>query len=139
MGFGELFEEGLRRVKLEGQGRFADGDGGGFLTHLLALEVALEGVEEEAIMGDAVPVEDLLFLLGANTVVLVEEVQKSALGLLEGGVGAGFEVTQVREDTFLELLGILDGPTKSLEAEGQTANDVGAGDMKEIVPVCHGS
>ena len=74
----------------------------------------------------AVPVEDLLLLLGANAVVLVEEVEERAFRLLERGIGAGFEVAQVREDAFLEFLRVLHGSAKGLEAEGQASHDVGA-------------
>ena len=55
MGLGELLVQALRRVVLERQGRLADGDGGGFLAHLLALQVTLESVEEQTIMRDAEP------------------------------------------------------------------------------------
>lgn len=88
LGFGELLKQGLRRIELERQGGLVDGDGGGLLAHLLALQVAFQRVEEEAVVGDAVPVEDLLLLLGADAVVLVEQVEKGALGLLERRVGA---------------------------------------------------
>jgi hypothetical protein len=92
---GELLEERLRRVKLEREGRLAHGHGRGLLAHLLALEVALQRVEEEAVVGYAVPVEDLLLLLGADAVVLVEEIKECALGLLERGVCPRLEVAQI--------------------------------------------
>lgn len=68
---GKLLKEGLRRVELEGKGGLADSHGGGLLSHLLALQVALERVEEKTVVGNAVPVEDLLLLLCADAVVLV--------------------------------------------------------------------
>lgn len=104
------------------------------MAHLLALEIALEGVKEEAVVGYAVPVEDLLLLLRADAVVLVEEVKEAALGLLKGRVGAGLEVAQVGEDALLELLRVLHGPAEGLEAEGEASYDVGAGDVEEVVP-----
>jgi hypothetical protein len=73
---------------LERECGLADGDSGGFLTHLLALQVALQRVKEEAIMWHAVPVEDLLLLLGSDAVVLVEEVKEGALGLFQRGIGS---------------------------------------------------
>jgi hypothetical protein len=134
LSLGQLLIQRLRRVVLEGQSRFADSDGGGFLAHLLTLQVSLQGVEEEAVMGDAVPIEDLLLLLRSDTVVLVEEVEESALGLFQRGIGSRLEIAQVREDTFLKLLGVLDGSTKGLESERQATNNVGAGDVEEVVP-----
>lgn len=85
-------------------------------------------------MRDAVPVEDLLLLLRSDAVVLVEKVQEGALGLLEGSISSGLQVSQIREDTLLELLGVLDGASESLEAEGQTADDVSARDVEQVVP-----
>lgn len=86
-------------------------------------------------MGYAVPVEDLLLLLGANAIVLVEEIQEARLGLLEGGIGARFQIPQIRKDALFEFLGVLDRPSEGLKSERQTPHDVGAGDVKEIVPV----
>ena len=74
LGLGELLKQRLGRIKLKGQSRLVHCYRGSFLSHLLALQVALERVEKEAIMGHAVPVEHLLLLLRADTVVLVEEV-----------------------------------------------------------------
>lgn len=71
LSFCELLKERLRRIELEGQSWFADCDRGRLLAHLLALEVALEGIEEEAIMRHAVPVKDLLFLLCTDAIVLI--------------------------------------------------------------------
>ena len=135
LSLGELLIERLGRVEFEGQGGFADGDGGGLLAHLLALEIALERIEEEAIVGDAVPVEDLLLFLGTDAVVLVEEVEKGALGLFQGGIGSSLEVAQVREDPLLELLGVLDRTPKGLEAESQASDDISARDVKEVIPI----
>lgn len=134
LGLGELLEQRLGRVELEGEGGLVDGDGGGLLAHLLPLEIPLEGIEKEAVVGHAVPVEDLLLLLGPDAVVLVEEVQEAALGLFQRGIGAGLQVSQIGEDALLELLGVLDGAAEGLEAEGQASHDVGAGDVEEIVP-----
>lgn len=92
LGLGELLKEGLRGIVFKRQGGLADGSRGGVLTHLFALEVALKGVEKEAIMGHAVPVKDLLLLLCANAIILVEKVEKGALGFFEGGIGARLEV-----------------------------------------------
>jgi hypothetical protein len=74
------------------------------LVHLLALQITLECIEEQSIVGNAVPVKHLLFLLRANAVVFVQEVQERALGLLEGCIGAGFEISQVGEDTLFKFL-----------------------------------
>ena len=70
----ELLEQGLRRVKFEGKSRLANGDCGGFLAHLLALQVPLQCVKEQAIMRHAIPIENLLLLLRSNAIVLVEKV-----------------------------------------------------------------
>jgi len=135
LSLGELLEEGLRGIVFERQSRLAHGHGGRLLTSLLTLEVAFESIEEESIMWNAVPVEDLLFLLCANTVVLVEEIEERALGFFERGIGARFEVAQVGEDTLFELLGILDRSTEGLKAEGEAADNVGAGDVEEVAPM----
>jgi len=73
------------------------------LSHLLPLQVPFKGIEEETIVRDAIPVEDLLLLLCPNTVVLVKEVEEGALGLFERSIGTGLEVSQVGEDAFFEL------------------------------------
>jgi hypothetical protein len=135
LGLGELLEERLRRVKFEGERGLADGDCSGFLTHLLSLEVAFKGVQKETVMRHAVPVEDFLLLLRANAVVLVEEVQKRALRLLQRSIGSRFQVAEVREDTLLEFLRILHRSAKGLETEGQATDDVGTRDVEEVVPI----
>ena len=135
LGLGQLLEKGLRRVEFEGHGRFADGDRGRLLTHLLALQVPLESIQEQAIMRHAVPVKHLLLLLGPDAVVLVEEIQECALRFLEGRIGAGLEIAQVGEDALFELFGVFDGATKRLESECEAADDVGTGDVEEVAPV----
>lgn len=85
-------------------------------------------------MGHAIPIEHFLLLLGADAVVLVKKVEKGALGLLQGGIGPGLEISQIREDSLLELLGVLDRTAKGLEPERQASNNVGTRDVKEIVP-----
>lgn len=85
-------------------------------------------------MGNAVPVKDLLLLLCPDAVVLVEKVQKGALGLLERGIGSRLEISQIREDAFLKLLGVLYWTAKGLEAERETSYDIGAGDVEKVVP-----
>lgn len=85
-------------------------------------------------MRNTVPVEDLLLFLGADAVVLVEEVKEGALGLFERGVVASLEIAEIGEDALFELLRVLDRTTEGMEAEGETADDVGAGDVKEIGP-----
>ena len=85
-------------------------------------------------MGDTVPVKDLLLLLSANAVVLVEEVKEGALGLLQRSISARLEVSQVRKDTFLELLGVLDRSAKGLETEGQASHNVCARNVEKVVP-----
>jgi hypothetical protein len=82
----------------------------------------------------AVPVKHLLLLLRADTVVFVQEIEERALGLLQRGVGAGFEVPQIGENAFFEFLRVLDWATEGLKAEGQASDDVGAGDVKQVVP-----
>lgn len=86
-------------------------------------------------MWDAVPVENLLLFLGPNAVVFVQEIQERALGFFERGIGAGFEVAQVGEDSFFEFLRVLDGATERLEAKGQASYDIGTRDVEEVVPV----
>jgi hypothetical protein len=74
LSLGELLEQRLARVKLERESRLADGHCCSLLAHLLALQVAFQGVEEQTVVRYAVPVKDLLLLLGADAVVLVQEV-----------------------------------------------------------------
>lgn len=81
-------------------------------------------------MRDTVPVEHLLLLLRANAIIFVQKIQKRALGLFEGRIGAGFEVSQIGKDALLKLFRILHGTTKRLKSERKAANDVGTRDMK---------
>jgi hypothetical protein len=104
------------------------------LSHLLTLEVALKSIEEESIVWYAVPVEYLLLLLCPNAVVLVQEIQETTLGLFEGGIGAGLEISQIREDSLLKLLGVLYWTPKCLETKGKTSYNIGTRDVKKIVP-----
>ena len=85
-------------------------------------------------MWHAVPVEDLLFLLCANAVVLVEKIQEATLWLFERGIGARLQVAQVGEDTLLKLLGVLDWTAKGLESEREASHDIGAGYVEEVIP-----
>lgn len=85
-------------------------------------------------MRDAIPIENLLLLLCANAVVLVKEIKERALGFFEGGIGAGLEVAQIGEDTFFELLCILDRTAEGLEAESQTAHNVRASYVEKVAP-----
>lgn len=86
-------------------------------------------------MGNAVPVEHLLFLLGANAVVLIKEIKERALGFFEGRIGASLKISQVGKDTLLEFLRILNRATERLESESETTDDIGTGNVKEITPV----
>ena len=85
-------------------------------------------------MGDAVPVEYLLLLLRSDAVVLVEEVKEWTLGLLERGIGARFEVSQIREDALFEFLRVFDRAAEGLESKRQASHNVSAGDVEEVVP-----
>lgn len=69
----ELLEQRLARVPSEANRRFANRLRCTFLTELLSLEVAVERVEEEAVVWNGEPVEDLLLLLCTDAVVLEEE------------------------------------------------------------------
>ena len=82
-----------------------------------------------------VPIEDLLLLLSTNAVVLVHKVQKWTFWLLEGGICSGLQITQVRENSFLEFLGVLDWSPESLEAKGQATDNIRARDVEQIIPV----
>jgi hypothetical protein len=86
-------------------------------------------------MGHTVPVKDLLLLLRSDTVVLVQEVKKAALWLLKGGICARFQVPQVRKDTLLEFLRVLHRATKCLESKRKATDNIGAGNVKEIIPI----
>ena len=88
-------------------------------------------------MRHAVPVKHLLLLLRSDAIVLVHEVKKWALWLLEGCIGARLEVAQIRKDALLEFFRILHGPSESLESEGEASHDICAGDVKQIVPARH--
>jgi len=72
----------------------------------------------------AVPVEDLLLLLSANTVVLVQEVEEGAFRLFQRSVSARLEVSQVREDALFKFLRVLDRAAECLEAERQASYNV---------------
>lgn len=114
---GELLEQRLARVEFKRQSRLADGNRRGLLAHLLPLQVAFQRVEEESVMWHAVPVKDLLLLLRADAVVLVQEVEERALWLLERSISTRLEVSQVGEDSLFKLFRVLDGSAKGLEAE----------------------
>lgn len=77
-------------------------------------------------MRNAVPIKDLLLLLRSNAVILVQEIEERTLGLFQRSICARFEVPQVGENAFLELLGVLYGTAKGLEAEGEASNDIRA-------------
>lgn len=85
-------------------------------------------------MRNAVPVKDLLLLLGTDAVVLVEKVEELALGLFQRGISAGLEISQIGENALLELFGVFYRTAKGLESERQTSDDVSAGDVEESVP-----
>jgi hypothetical protein len=132
--FGQLLIQGLGRVKLERQGRLAHGDRGSLLVHLLAFEISLERVEEQSVVGNAIPVENLLLLLSTDAVVLVQEIQECALGLFQSRIGSGLEISQIGENTLLEFLGVLHGSTEGLESEGKASHDIGSRDVEEVAP-----
>jgi hypothetical protein len=119
---------------LKRQSRFADSNGGGFLTHLLTLKIAFQRVKKQTVVWDTVPVKDLLLLLCSDAVVLVEKVEEGALWLLQRSVRSRLEISQVGEDTLLKLLGVFDRTAKSLESEGQASYDICTRNMKKIVP-----
>ena len=85
-------------------------------------------------MWDAIPIKDLLLLLSPDAVVLVEEVKERTLGLLERGIGAGFQVSQIGEDALFKLLGVLHWAAKGLESKRQASHDISAGNVEKIVP-----
>jgi hypothetical protein len=60
----------------EGYRRLASDHSGRVLAHLLPFQIALKCVKEEPVMRDREPVEDLLFLLCTNTLVLKQEVEE---------------------------------------------------------------
>jgi hypothetical protein len=92
----ELIVKGSLGVVCERYRRFASDDSGGFLSHLLPLQIALKGIKEEPVMRNrvpgkglindrredvemAVPVEDLLFLLSAYALILEQKIQERRL------------------------------------------------------------
>lgn len=85
-------------------------------------------------MGNAIPIEDLLLLLGSDAVILVQEIKERALWLLKRGIGAGLEISKIGEDALLEFLRVPHRTTKRLKAEGETSDNVRARDVEEIVP-----
>jgi hypothetical protein len=131
---GQLLIQGLGRIKFERQGRLANGNRSGLLVHLLAFEVSLKRIQEQPVMRHAIPVENLLLLLGTDAVVLVQEVQERTLGLLQGRIGPGLEISQVRENALLKFLGVLDRAAKGLESEGEASHDIGSGNVEEVAP-----
>ena len=85
-------------------------------------------------MWNRIPIEDLLLLLRADAIVLVQKVQECRLWLLERGIGAGLQVAQVRKDALLKLFRIRHRPAECLEPEGEAAHNVRAGDVEKVVP-----
>lgn len=85
-------------------------------------------------MGNAVPVEYLLLLLGSDAVVLVQEVQERTFGLLQGSICPRLEISQVGEDTLFEFLRVLHWTAEGLESEGEASNNVSTRYMKKVVP-----
>ena len=86
-------------------------------------------------MRDGEPIEYLLLLLGSDAVVFIEEVEKLGLRFFQRSVSARFQISQIRKDALFELFGVDDGTAKRLKAICQGPYDIGAGDMKEIIPV----
>jgi hypothetical protein len=134
LGLAVLFVEGTLLVVSERDGGLRGYDRGGLLAHLFALEVTLEGVKEQTVMGHRVPVEHLLLLLGADALVLEEQVEERRLGLFEASVLGGLEVAQIAEYTFLKLLHVAYGPAKCFETEQKGADNIGSGDKVAAVP-----
>lgn len=130
----ELLKERLRWVEFERKSRFADGYSCCLLSHLFSLQVALQRVQEKAVMRNAVPVEYLLLLLGPNAVVLVEKVEKRAFWLLQWRISARLQIPQVGKDPLFEFFGILHWSTERLKAEWQASYDIGAWYVEKIVP-----
>ena len=85
-------------------------------------------------MRDGEPIKDFLFLLRSDAVVLVEEVEELGFGFFEGSVGAGLEISKIREYSFFKFFGVDDGTTEGEEPIGQRSNDVCACDVEEVVP-----
>lgn len=95
LGLGELFVKGLRGIVLERQGRLANSHCGSLLAHLLALEVSFQGIKKKAVVGNAVPIKDLLLLLCSNAVVLVEKVEERTLRLFQRRIGSRFQISEI--------------------------------------------
>lgn len=72
-------------------------------------------------MRNGEPIEDLLLLFSPDTIVGIKEIQKGGLGFLQGRICtvrqpvffqdvshtcAGLQITEIREDSFFELLAI---------------------------------
>lgn len=91
----KLLKERRRPIIFKAQSRLAFSRGRDLLTSLFPLEVALKCIKEKSVVGHTVPVENLLLLLGSDTVVLVEKVEKRALWLFQRRIGASFEVAQI--------------------------------------------
>ena len=79
LSFCELLEQRLRGIELERQSRFSYSFRCGLLVHLLALEISLQRIEEQPIMGNGVPVKHLLLLLRTDTLVFEKEIQELRL------------------------------------------------------------
>jgi len=136
---GKLVIESTLWIVCEGEGGFANDVGGRGVAYFLALEISVEGIKEKTVVRDGVPVKNLLFLLSADALVLEEEIKEERLcmaekkkkkietkgaylGFLERGIIARLEVTEVAEDTLLELFHILD---RTAECLGLDEEDVG--------------
>ena len=132
--FRQLLVERLRRVEFKGLGRLTHSDRGRFLAHLFTFQITFQRIQEQAIMRNAVPIEYLLLLLRPNTVILVQEIEESTLGLFQRRICAGFEIAQVGENTLFELLRVLYGAAECLESKGQASHNIRTGDVKEVAP-----
>jgi hypothetical protein len=119
---------------VETPSRFTDDDGGWFQTHLFSFEIPFQGIEEKTVMWDGKPVENFLFFLCPNTLILEEQVKEGRLWLFERGVVARFEISEVTKYTLLKLFHIPNGTRKSLETKDESANNIGSGDMIEAGP-----
>jgi len=86
-------------------------------------------------VGHAVPVEHLLLLLCTDAVVLVKEIEKTTLWFFERCIGARLQIAQIRKDTLLELLRVLDWPAERLKSERKTSDNIRTRNVKEVVPV----
>jgi hypothetical protein len=85
-------------------------------------------------VGNGKPVKHFLLFLGSDAVVLVEKVKELGFRFFQRSVCSGFEVSEIREDAFFELLGVGDGSTECEEAVSEGANNVCASNVKEVVP-----